>query len=128
MPATDIASSVVRGQGGTINDGVGKVNDFISLQTVTAGALESGIECPAVLNSEGIAADWRGGRVAEGARLESVFRGNSNVSSNLTLSAISLIIKRLIDYITFHVTRQSRSPFDVVEIPTSDNVLHDAQG
>ena len=26
--------------------------------------------------------------MAEGARLESVFRGNSNVSSNLTLSAI----------------------------------------
>ena len=31
----------------------------------------------------------RDGRVAEGARLESVFRGNSNVGSNPTLSAIS---------------------------------------
>src|SRR5579875_663967 len=31
---------------------------------------------------------WRDGRVAEGARLESVFRGNSNVGSNPTLSAI----------------------------------------
>ena len=30
----------------------------------------------------------RDGRVAEGARLESVFRGNSNVGSNPTLSAI----------------------------------------
>ena len=30
----------------------------------------------------------RGGRVVEGARLESVFRGNSNVGSNPTLSAI----------------------------------------
>ncbi len=30
---------------------------------------------------------WRDGRVAEGARLESVFRGNSNVGSNPTLSA-----------------------------------------
>jgi hypothetical protein len=29
----------------------------------------------------------RDGRVAEGARLESVFRGNSNVGSNPTLSA-----------------------------------------
>ena len=32
----------------------------------------------------------RDGRVAEGARLESVFRGNSNVGSNPTLSAIFL--------------------------------------
>ena len=31
----------------------------------------------------------RDGRVAEGARLESVFRGNSNVGSNPTLSAIA---------------------------------------
>jgi hypothetical protein len=30
---------------------------------------------------------WRGGRVAEGARLESVFTGNRNVGSNPTLSA-----------------------------------------
>jgi hypothetical protein len=30
----------------------------------------------------------RDGRVVEGARLESVFRGNSNVGSNPTLSAI----------------------------------------
>ncbi len=32
----------------------------------------------------------RDGRVAEGARLESVFRGNSNVGSNPTLSAIKI--------------------------------------
>jgi hypothetical protein len=32
----------------------------------------------------------RDGRVVEGARLESVFRGNSNVGSNPTLSAIRL--------------------------------------
>jgi hypothetical protein len=32
---------------------------------------------------------WTGGRVAEGARLESEFTGNRNVSSNLTLSANS---------------------------------------
>jgi hypothetical protein len=31
----------------------------------------------------------RDGRVVEGARLESVFRGNSNVGSNPTLSAIN---------------------------------------
>jgi hypothetical protein len=31
--------------------------------------------------------DWRGGRVAEGARLESVFTGNRNVGSNPTPSA-----------------------------------------
>ena len=37
---------------------------------------------------------WRDGRVAEGARLESVFRGNSNVGSNPTLSAIFLPIFR----------------------------------
>ena len=34
----------------------------------------------------------RDGRVAEGARLESVFRGNSNVGSNPTLSAITFVI------------------------------------
>jgi hypothetical protein len=33
--------------------------------------------------------------VAEGARLESVFRGNSNVGSNPTLSAITFIIWHL---------------------------------
>src|SRR5438477_4567983 len=33
----------------------------------------------------------RDGRVAEGARLESVFRGNSNVGSNPTLSARTYI-------------------------------------
>jgi hypothetical protein len=33
--------------------------------------------------------------VAEGARLESVFRGNSNVGSNPTLSANSFIINSL---------------------------------
>ena len=32
----------------------------------------------------------RGGRVVEGARLESVYRGNPTVSSNLTLSAKTL--------------------------------------
>ncbi len=31
---------------------------------------------------------WRDGRVVEGARLESVFRGNSNEGSNPSLSAI----------------------------------------
>jgi hypothetical protein len=30
---------------------------------------------------------WRDGRVVEGARLESVFRGNSNEGSNPSLSA-----------------------------------------
>ena len=33
--------------------------------------------------------------MAEGARLESVFRGNSNVGSNPTLSAILLKINKL---------------------------------
>jgi hypothetical protein len=37
----------------------------------------------------------RDGRVAEGARLESVFRGNSNVGSNPTLSAIAFVIWHL---------------------------------
>ena len=37
----------------------------------------------------------RDGRVAEGARLESVFRGNSNVGSNPTLSANLFKIKEL---------------------------------
>ena len=33
---------------------------------------------------------WRGGRVVEGARLESVYRGNSIMGSNPILSAIKL--------------------------------------
>ena len=37
----------------------------------------------------------RDGRVVEGARLESVFRGNSNVGSNPTLSAMYLILNAL---------------------------------
>jgi hypothetical protein len=37
----------------------------------------------------------RDGRVAEGARLESVFRGNSNVGSNPTLSAITFVLNSL---------------------------------
>src|SRR5579864_5584819 len=35
----------------------------------------------------------RDGRVVEGARLESVFRGNSNVGSNPTLSAIVFFVR-----------------------------------
>ena len=34
--------------------------------------------------------NWRGGRVVEGARLESVYRGNSIMGSNPILSAINL--------------------------------------
>ena len=41
----------------------------------------------------------RDGRVAEGARLESVFRGNSNVGSNPTLSAIQLAAQRIFSLI-----------------------------
>jgi hypothetical protein len=37
----------------------------------------------------------RGGRVAEGARLESVFRGNSNVGSNPTLSASNSLLPKI---------------------------------
>ena len=33
--------------------------------------------------------NWRGGRVVEGARLESVYRGNSIMGSNPILSAIN---------------------------------------
>ena len=40
----------------------------------------------------------RDGRVAEGARLESVFRGNSNVGSNPTLSAKILKINKLSEF------------------------------
>ena len=36
----------------------------------------------------------RGVRVAEGARLESVFGGNPNVGSNPTLSAIPIKLKK----------------------------------
>ncbi len=43
-----------------------------------------------MVNSNSPPAIRRDGRVAEGARLESVFRGNSNVGSNPTLSATPL--------------------------------------
>ena len=39
---------------------------------------------------------WRGGRVVEGARLESVYRGNSIMGSNPILSAIFLLKKPFI--------------------------------
>ncbi len=39
--------------------------------------------------------------MAEGARLESVFRGNSNVGSNPTLSASPVVSSYLIDFIGF---------------------------
>ena len=39
---------------------------------------------------------WRGGRVVEGARLESVYRGNSIMGSNPILSAIYFVIKVLL--------------------------------
>src|ERR1700687_343440 len=42
---------------------------------------------PTLVNSMRRSHNWRDGRVVEGARLESVFRGNSNVGSNPTLSA-----------------------------------------
>src|SRR6185312_4168000 len=44
-------------------------------------------KCSIRLRSSQDAKRRRDGRVAEGARLESVFRGNSNVGSNPTLSA-----------------------------------------
>jgi hypothetical protein len=47
-----------------------------------------------MVNSNSQPASRRDGRVAEGARLESVFRGNSNVSSNLTLSAIESLTSK----------------------------------
>ena len=37
--------------------------------------------------------NWRGGRVVEGARLESVYRGNSIMGSNPILSAIKKALK-----------------------------------
>jgi hypothetical protein len=40
----------------------------------------------------------RGGRVAEGARLESVFTGNRNVGSNPTPSATSVRALLLFDF------------------------------
>ena len=47
----------------------------------------------------------RDGRVAEGARLESVFRGNSNVGSNPTLSASPCIFLYFADvHTTIHTT------------------------
>ena len=38
--------------------------------------------------------NWRGGRVVEGARLESVYRGNSIMGSNPILSATNFQRKK----------------------------------
>jgi hypothetical protein len=48
---------------------------------------EAKCEASHVIDSESKRPCRRDGRAAEGARLESVFRGNSNVGSNPTLSA-----------------------------------------
>src|SRR5579863_2824856 len=48
---------------------------------------EASYETPGVLNSRRTTTFRRDGRVVEGARLESVFRGNSNEGSNPSLSA-----------------------------------------
>ena len=54
-----------------------------------------------MLNSNSQPAFRRDGRVAEGARLESVFRGNSNLGSNPSLSAIYFIFNNLDQKIDF---------------------------
>ena len=50
----------------------------------------------------------RDGRVAEGARLESVFRGNSNVGSNPTLSAIQSGLMRTLAAVYLKYPRKAR--------------------
>ncbi len=63
----------------------------------------------------------RDGRVAEGARLESVFRGNSNVGSNPTLSAsFLLILMDLHDALTstsVHLTRHCLPYYSPMSFP-----------
>src|SRR5438445_12428297 len=58
---------------------------------LTANRIETGVALP-VLRQRFPSSIRRDGRVAEGARLESVFRGNSNVGSNPTLSASPFIL------------------------------------
>jgi hypothetical protein len=48
--------------------------------------------------------------VAEGARLESVFRGNSNVGSNPTLSAIHLKIPSTLAKLLSSIDRPKTGP------------------
>ena len=55
--------------------------------------------------------------MAEGARLESVFRGNSNVGSNPTLSAITFVISYLLVGDTYTDTQnQGGSPMPNREV------------
>src|SRR5499427_10607689 len=74
-------------------------------------------KCPRGGHSRGERAPYgaravrRGGRVAEGARLESVFTGNRNVGSNPTPSAKSLI--RLSSQ-TFAALRKSVVPSGLI--------------
>jgi len=58
--------------------------------------------------------NWRDGRVVEGARLESVFRGNSNVGSNPTLSANGQLSRQLRYVVARHWVSglvRARDPF-----------------
>ena len=74
-------------QAGTINQWPAGSKRFHFTGGACQDPLETWHSSAAVVDSMRKQPSWRGGRVAEGARLESVFRGNSNVSSNLTLSA-----------------------------------------
>ena len=49
--------------------------------------------------------------MVEGARLESVFRGNSNVGSNPTLSAMPFKTNKLLTFLKLHHGPLSRACF-----------------
>src|ERR1700676_2204389 len=57
------------------------------------GARWAGTHCVKFIETTTLRRD---GRVVEGARLESVFRGNSNVGSNPTLTATPSVDNRLV--------------------------------
>ena len=88
---------------GTINQCRGELytlsalgSDFSRFGTQTSRCESTrSARCVHMINSEVSPLQRRDGRVAEGARLESVFRGNSNVGSNPTLSAKTIIINTL---------------------------------
>ena len=72
-----------------LRDGSSRVKPLVKVKMIPSGIFRPATTCFACVRLKKLTRqERRDGRVAEGARLESVFRGNSNQGSNPCLSAI----------------------------------------